>query len=73
MGEVLATGRIVPTAILGGLHHRYVRISSPTRTRERFGFLARQDAHNLHGIADHIGGALLAFRSGGHPNPSFYL
>jgi len=33
--------------------------------------LAGRDAHDFDGVADHIGGALLAFRAGGHrPNLS---
>ena len=28
--------------------------------------LARGDLHDTHGVADHVGGALLALRSGGH-------
>jgi len=31
------------------------------------GFLARRNAHDFDGVADDIGGALLAFRSGWHP------
>ena len=27
--------------------------------------LARGDAHDVNGVTDHVGGALLAFRSGG--------
>ena len=30
------------------------------------GFLARRNAHDADGVADHVGGALLAFRSGRH-------
>jgi hypothetical protein len=30
------------------------------------GFLARGDAHDLDGVADHVGGALLAFGSARH-------
>ncbi len=30
------------------------------------GLFAREDAHNFNGVPDHVGGALLAFRSGGH-------
>src|SRR5690606_12689380 len=33
---------------------------------ELFLFLARGDAHHLHGVADHVGGALLALRSFRH-------
>ncbi len=32
------------------------------------GFLAGGDAHDADGVADHVGGALLSFRSGGIPN-----
>jgi hypothetical protein len=28
--------------------------------------LAKFDPHHLHGVADHVGGAALAFRASGH-------
>lgn len=41
-------------------------LDRPGSLRAVFLFLASGNAHDAHGIADHVGGALFAFRTAGH-------
>jgi hypothetical protein len=40
------------------------------RVHKGLGFFPGRDPHDLHGVADHVGGALLAFRASGHQSAS---
>ena len=51
----------------------FVDESSRCLGHDLVGFLGRGDPHDLHGVADHVGGALLASRSLGHSRELYTL